>query len=183
VLLNTALGGAFVSRVNLNLREDKGYTYGARTSFDYRAGPGPFTASAGVQTAVTKGSVVEFLKELRGIRTDRPVTEKELGYFKESLIRGYPRGFETNEQIANRLSDVVLYGLPDDYFDNYIARVRGVSLADVTRVANRYLDPSRMVILIVGDRSVIEPDLRSLTDVSTSVTLLDKEGHPASGGR
>jgi zinc protease len=181
VVLNSVLGGAFVSRVNLNLREDKGYTYGARTSFDYRAGPGPFTASAGVQTAVTKGSVVEFLKELRGIRGDRPVTEKELSYFKESLIRGYPRGFETNEQIANRLSDVVLYGLPDDYFDNYIMRIRGVTLADVTRAANRYLDPSRMAILIVGDRKVIEPDLRSLTDVGATITLLDKEGHPESG--
>ncbi|HSS19909.1 MAG TPA: pitrilysin family protein [Pyrinomonadaceae bacterium] len=181
VVLNSVLGGAFVSRVNLNLREDKGYTYGARTSFDYRAGPGPFTASAGVQTAVTKGSVVEFLKELNGIRGDRPVTEKELSYFKESLIRGYPRGFETNEQIANRLSDVVLYGLPDDYFDNYIAHIRSVTLSDVTRAANRYIDPSRMAILIVGDRKVIESDLRSLTDVGASITLLDKEGHPASG--
>jgi predicted Zn-dependent peptidase len=111
------------SRVNLNLREDKGYTYGARTSFDYRRGAGPFTASAGVFTKVTKESVAEFIKELRGIRGERPVTEKELSYFKQSLIRSYPRGFETPEQIANRLTDVVLYRLPDDYFNSYAARV------------------------------------------------------------
>jgi zinc protease len=182
LVMNSMLGGAFVSRVNLNLREDKGYTYGARTSFDYRRGPGPFTASAGVFTKVTKESVVEFIKELRGIRGDRPVTEKELSYFKESLIRSYPRGFETPEQIANRLSDVVLYGLPDDYFNQYAAHVRAVTLADVTRAANRYLDPSRMAILVVGDRKVIEPGLRSLTDVSTSVVLLDSEGKPAGTG-
>ena len=182
LVMNSMLGGAFVSRVNLNLREDKGYTYGARTSFDYRRGPGLFTASAGVFTKVTKESVVEFIKELRGIRGERPVTEKELSYFKESLIRSYPRGFETPEQIANRLSDVVLYGLPDDYFNSYAAHVRAVTLADVTRAANRYLDPSRMAILIVGDRKVIEPGLRSLTDVSRSVVLLDTEGKPAGTG-
>src|SRR5215475_2630669 len=118
------------------------------------------------------------MKELRGIRGERPVTEKELSYFKQSLIRSYPRGFETPEQIANRLTDVVLYGLPDDYFNNYSARLRAVTLADVTRAANRYLDPSKMAILIVGDRKVIEPGLRSLTDVSTRVVLLDTEGKP-----
>ena len=178
LVLNSMLGGAFVSRINLNLREDKGYTYGARTSFDYRRGPGPFTASAGVFTNVTKESVIEFMRELRGIRGERPVTEKELNYFKQSLIRSYPRGFETPEQIAGRLTDVVLYNLPDDYFNNYIAHVRAVTLADVTRAATRYLDPARMAILVVGDRKVIEPGLRSLTDVGATITLLDTEGRP-----
>jgi len=181
LVLNSMLGGAFVSRINLNLREDKGYTYGARTAFDYRRGPGPFTASAGVFTNVTKESLVEFLKELRGIRGDQPVTEKELSYFRQSLIRSYPRSFETPEQIAGRLSDLVLYGLPDDYFNNYTARVRAVTLADVTRVAKQYLDPSRMAIVVVGDRKVIEPGLRSLVEVGNTVTVLDTEGHPASG--
>jgi len=181
LVLNSMLGGAFVSRINLNLREDKGYTYGARTAFDYRRGPGPFTASAGVFTNVTKESLVEFLKELRGIRGDQPVTEKELSYFRQSLIRSYPRSFETPEQIAGRLSDLVLYGLPDDYFNNYTAHVRAVTLADVTRVAKQYLDPSRMAFVVVGDRKVIEPGLRSLVDLGTTVTVLDTEGHPASG--
>ncbi|HEX8071900.1 MAG TPA: pitrilysin family protein [Pyrinomonadaceae bacterium] len=181
LVLNSILGGAFVSRVNLNLREDKGYTYGARTSFDYRRGAGPFTASAGVFTNVTKESVAEFLRELRGIRGERPVDEKELNYFKQSLIRAYPRGFETPEQIAGRLTDVVLYGLPDDYFNNYTAHVRAVTRADIERVASRYLDPGRMAILVVGDRKAVESGLRSLEDVGTTITLLDTEGRPATG--
>ncbi|MDQ2922016.1 MAG: insulinase family protein, partial [Acidobacteriota bacterium] len=178
LVLNTMLGGQFVSRVNLNLREDKGYTYGARTSFDYRRGAGPFAASAGVFTNVTKESVAEFMKELRGVRGEIPISEKELEFSKQAIIRGYPRGFETPGQMANRLSDVVLYDLPDDYFNNYIQRVRAVTLADVQRVANRYLDPSRMAILVVGDRKVIEPGLRSLEAVGTTVTFVDMEGKP-----
>src|SRR6185436_14461601 len=120
LVLNTMLGGQFVSRVNLNLREDKGYTYGARTSFDYRRGAGPFTASAPVATKDTKESVAELMKELRGIRGEIPITVKELEYSKQAIIRGYPRGFETPAQIASRLADVVFYDLPDDYFNTYI---------------------------------------------------------------
>ncbi|HEX8176770.1 MAG TPA: insulinase family protein [Pyrinomonadaceae bacterium] len=179
LVLNTLLGGQFTSRVNMNLREEKGYTYGARTSFDYRRGPGPFTASAGVQTAVTKESVMEFMNELNGVRGNRPVNARELEFAKQAIIRGFPRGFETPEQISSRLTDVVLYGLPDDYFNNYIARVRAVTLEDVNRAANKYLDPSKMAILVVGDRRVIESGLRSLTDVSQTIEFLDAEGRTA----
>ncbi len=182
IVMNTMLGGQFTSRVNMNLREEKGYTYGARTSFDYRRSAGPFAATAGVQTAVTKESVFEFLKELRGIRGERPVTPAELEFSKQAIIRGFPRTFETPEQMANRLTDVVLYNLPDDYFNNYITRVRAVSVEDINRVANRYLDPSKMAILVVGDRKVIEPGLRSLTDVGTTITFVDPEGRPATDG-
>ncbi|HLL14202.1 MAG TPA: pitrilysin family protein, partial [Pyrinomonadaceae bacterium] len=178
LVLNSMLGGQFVSRINLNLREDKGYTYGARSNFDYRRGAGPFAASGGVFTNVTKESVSEFLKELRGIRGEIPVTERELEYAKQGILRGFPRGFETPAQIADRLGQVVLYNLPDDYFNNYNARVRAVTLKDITRVANRYLDPSRMAILVVGDRKAIEPGLRSL-GIGDTITLLDPEGHPA----
>ncbi|MDT7542934.1 MAG: zinc protease [Acidobacteriota bacterium] len=182
LVMNSMLGGAFVSRINLNLREDKGYTYGARTGFDYRRGAGPFTASAGVQTAVTKESVYEFMKELRGVRGGIPITQKELDYQKQAIIRGYPRGFETPEQIARQLSALVLYDLPDDYFNNYLSRVQAVSLADVQRVAQKYLDPDHMAILVVGDRKVIEPGLRSLGDIG-SITILDAEGRPTAGER
>ncbi|HEY0323329.1 MAG TPA: pitrilysin family protein [Pyrinomonadaceae bacterium] len=181
LVLNTLLGGQFTSRVNMNLREDKGYTYGARTQFDYRRGAGPFTASAGVQTAVTKESVMEFMKELNAVRGGRPVDAKELEFAKQAIIRGYPRGFETPEQISSRLTDVVLYGLPDDYFNNYITRVRAVTIEDVNRAASKYLDPSRMAILVVGDRRVIEPGLRSLTDFAQTITLLDSEGRTTTG--
>jgi zinc protease len=182
IVMNTLLGGQFTSRVNMNLREEKGYTYGARTSFDYRRSAGPFMATAGVQTAVTKESVYEFLKELRGIRGERPVTTAELEFSKQALIRGFPRTFETPEQIANRLTDIVVYKLPDDYFNNYLAKVRAVTVDDINRVANRYLDPSRMAILVVGDRKVIEPGLRQLTDVGTTITYVDPEGRPSTEG-
>jgi zinc protease len=181
LVLNSMLGGQFVSRINLNLREDKGYTYGARSSFDYRRGAGPFAASGGVFTNVTKESVSELLKELRGIRGEIPVTERELEYAKQGILRGFPRGFETPDQIAARLSQVVLYNLPNDYFNTYSARVRAVSLADITRVANRYLTPERMAILVVGDRKAVEPGLRSL-GIGDSITFLDAEGRPVATG-
>jgi zinc protease len=181
LVLNMVLGGQFVSRVNLNLREDKGYTYGARTAFDYRRAPGPFTASAGVQTAVTRESLVEFLKELRGIRGDRPITAAELAAAKQSLILGFPRGFETPSQIAARLSDVVLYDLPADYFNSYIANIEKVTLADVERVAKSVIDPSRMAILIVGDLKTIEPGLRGLEGLGETITVLDPEGRVIEG--
>ncbi|HLA14993.1 MAG TPA: insulinase family protein, partial [Gemmatimonadaceae bacterium] len=165
--------------VNLNLRENKGYTYGARTQFDYRHGAGPFAAIAGVQTAVTKESVAEFLKELRGIRGDVPVTAEELENAKRGLTLGYPRTFETPAQIATRLSDVAVYGLPTDYFDTYAANIERVTLADIARVANTVIDPARLAILVVGDRKIIEPGLRSLEGVGTTITFLDPEGRPA----
>jgi zinc protease len=183
LVLNTILGGQFMSRVNLNLRENKGYTYGARTVFDYRRGAGPFSASAGVQTAVTKESVAEFLRELRGIRGDIPVTESELEAAKRSLTLGYPRTFETPAQIAARLADIALYGLPDNYFNNYVASIEQVKLADISRVANAAIDPSRLAILVVGDRKVIEPGLRSLDGLGSTITHLDVEGRPLTEGR
>lgn len=111
----------------------------------------------------------------------RPVTQAELEYAKQAIVRGFPRSFETPEQISARLEPVVLYGLPDDYFNNYIQSVRRVSLSDVTGVAERYLDPSKMAILVVGDRRVIEPGLRSLEDIGQTITLVDTEGRIVSG--
>ncbi|HEX8398039.1 MAG TPA: pitrilysin family protein [Pyrinomonadaceae bacterium] len=178
-VMNSLLGGQFTSRINMNLREEKGYTYGARTGFDWRRGAGPFSASAGVQTSVTKESVAEFLKELRGIRGEIPVTAKELEYNKQSLIRRFPASFETVDQIAGQLSNAVIYNLPDTYFNDYISRINSITVEDINRVANKYLDPSRMAIVIVGDRKLIEPGLRELQDVGTTITFLDTEGNPA----
>jgi predicted Zn-dependent peptidase len=109
------------------------------------------------------------------------VTAKELEFAKQAIIRGFPRGFETPGQIAGQLSDVVLNNLPDDYFNHYIARVQAVTLADVERVAQKYLDPSRMAVLVVGDRKEIERGLRSLESIG-AVTLLDADGKPVSEG-
>jgi zinc protease len=159
----------------MNLREDKGYTYGARTGYVYRRGAGPFSASADVQTTVTKESVQEFLKEINGVRGAIPVSQQELEYNKQSLIRAYPRGFETVGQISGQLSNLVTYGLPDSYFNDFISKVNAVTLADVNRVANKYLTPDKLAIVIVGDRKVIEPGLKEL---SYPIVILDTEGNP-----
>jgi zinc protease len=177
-VMNSILGGQFSARVNMNLREDKGYTYGARTGFSFRKGAGPFSASAGVQTAVTKESVVEFMKELNGIRGAIPVTQEELEYNKQSLIRRFPAGFETTNQIAGQLSNLVIYDLPDSYFNEYIAKINAVKLEDVNRVANKYLSPDKMAIVIVGDKSVIEPKLKEIEGLGNSIVYLDPEGNP-----
>jgi len=179
-VMNTLLGGAFTSRINMNLREDKGYTYGARSGFSYRRGAGPFTASAGVQTAVTKESVIEFLKEIRGVRGEIPVTPQELEYNKQSLIRSYPRNFETIDQIAGQLSNVVTYGLPDTYFNDFISRVNAVTIEDVNRVANKYLTPDKLAIVVVGDRKTIEPGLKQIDGLGSSIIYLDADGNPIS---
>jgi zinc protease len=174
-VMNSILGGQFTSRINLNLREDKGYTYGARSGFAMRRGAGPFSASADVQTAVTKEAVAEFMKELNGIRGVIPVTQKELEYSKQSLIRRYPGSFETIGQISGQLSSLVTYNLPDTYFNDYISKINAVTLADVNRVSNKYLTPDKMAIVVVGDRKVVEPGLRQL---GYNVVILDVEGNP-----
>ena len=176
-VMNTLLGGGFTSRINMNLREDKGYTYGARSGFAFRRGAGPFTASAPVQTAVTAESVLEFLKEIKGVRGEIPVTQAELDYNKQSLIRRFPSGFETVDQIASQLGNVVTYDLPDTYFNDYITRINSVTLDDINRVANKYLTPEKMAILIVGDRNVIEPKLKEIKGLGDSIVYLDAEGN------
>jgi zinc protease len=181
-VMNRILGGASSARINLNLREDKGYTYGANSAFSFRRGAGPFTAQAPVQGFSTKESVYEFLKEIRGIRGEIPVTPAELEAAKQSIVRGFPRTFETPDQIAAGLELIVTYDLPDTYFNSYIERVQAVSLEDVNRVANRYLQPDRMAIVIVGDRNSIERPLRTLDDLGSRINVVDGEGKPAAAG-
>ena len=159
---NMVLGGQFVSRINLNLREDKGYTYGARTSFDFRRGPGPFSLQASVQSDRTAEAVHESLAELRAIRGERPVTREELELGRAALTRGYPRGFETAEQTGRAAGQLALYELPDDYFSTFVPRVLSLTEDDVTRAAARHIDPSRFLILIVGDREKVSAPLERL---------------------
>ena len=175
VVMNTILGSGITSRISMNLREDKGYTYGAGSSFAFRRGAGPFRAGGDMQTAVTKESVQELLKEINGIRGDIPVTQRELDYNKQSIIRRYPSGFETIGAISDQLENLVIYGLPDTYFNDYVSRINAVSLEDVNRVAKKYLDPSKIAIVIVGDRKVIEPGLK---DLGYPLTMLDIDGKP-----
>ncbi len=159
-VMNTILGGSFTSRLNQNLRETHGYTYGAGSGFDYRLHAGPFAARAAVQTAVTDKSLAEFFNELRGILS--PVGSDELERAKNYLTLRYPRNFESVEEIANRLADIVVYGLPDSYFNDYAGNIRKVTHEDVERVAKQYIDPSAMCVIVVGDRKQIEAGISSL---------------------
>lgn len=162
LVLNMVLGGQFVSRINMNLREDKGYTYGARTSFDFRRGPGPFVLYASVQSDATVDAVLEALGEIDAIRGERPITREELDAGRAALTRGYPRSFETAEQISRGAAQLALYDLPDDYFSTFMPRVRAVDEAAVTRAAAEHLDPSRLLIVIVGDREKVADRLPRL---------------------
>ncbi len=162
LVMNNILGGQFSSRLNLNLREDKGYSYGARSFFQMGRIAGPFVATGGVETRVTRESVVEFMRELEEIRGPRPATQAELDLARASIVRREPLTLETNAQIAGRIQDLILYDLPDDYFDSYNQRVAAVTQADVNRVAREYLQPGRFAIVVVGDRSVVEGPLREL---------------------
>jgi zinc protease len=171
-VLNTILGGAFSSRLNLNLREQHGYTYGAASSFDMRADAGPFSAMAGVQSDKTKESLQEFFNELNGIL--QPVPADELARAKNYVALRFPGGFETTGDISRRLEDVVTYRLPDDYFSSYVQRVQAVTAADVQRVAKRYIDPSRLAVVVVGDLKTTEPGIRSLNLGSVKTITIDE---------
>jgi predicted Zn-dependent peptidase len=162
LVLNMVLGGQFVSRINLNLREKKGYTYGARTSFDFRRAPGPFTLQASVQSEATADAVREAIGELRAIRGGRPVTREELEIGRAALTRGYPRNFETADQIGRAAVQLALYDLPEDYFSTFGPKVMALTPDDITRAATTHLDPSRLLTVIVGDREKIGPALHRL---------------------
>jgi predicted Zn-dependent peptidase len=159
-VLNTILGGAFTSRLNQNLREAHGYAYGASSTFDMRRAAGPFFAAAGVQTDKTADALKEFFNELT--RIHEPVDGEELEKAKNYLSLLLPRNFETTRAAANALAQIAVYDLPQDFYETYGQRVRAVTAADVTRVANKYIQPTKFAVVIVGDRKVIEPGVRAL---------------------
>jgi zinc protease len=159
LVLNTVLGGQFVSRLNLILREQKGYTYGVRSSLDLRRGPGPFVVHTSVETGATAEAVEIVLDEVRAVGTDRPPTDEELEVARAALTRGYPRHFETAAQVARAAAQIALYDLPDDYFAQFVPCVRAVGRDEVVGAARRYLDPDRFVTVVVGDGAQVVPAL------------------------
>ena len=165
------LGGQFTSRIMLNLREEKGYTYGASTSFDFRRGLGPFVMGTSVKTSVTVDAIREVLIEFQKICEEYPVTEVELTVAKAALTNGYSRKFQTAEQVANALGELAAYGLSQDELMEFPLRVSRVDVDGVTRVARKYLDVDRLLTVVVGDRDVIGPSLDSLT-LGTEVAVV-----------
>lgn len=162
LILNTILGGDFVSRLNLNLREQKGFTYGVRTGFNLRRGIGPFVMQTSVGTDVTGPALHEAWREIRDISSARPATAEEVEQAFASVSKGYPRGFETAGQIARSVAQLALHGLPDSYFEQFVPALSQVTSADVTEAAKRYLDPARMTTVIVGDLDKIGGALQEL---------------------
>ena len=162
LVANAILGGQFVSRINLKLREEKGFTYGARTAFEFRRMPGPFVLQVGVQTAATAEAIEESLRELNDIRGDRPATDDELSLGVAGLTRGYARNFETADQIARGVMQLALYDLPDDYFASFVPAVERVTCSEVSRVMRHHLEPDRLTTLVVGDIDAIGRDLPGL---------------------
>ncbi len=162
LVLNTILGGDFVSRLNLNLREQKGFTYGVRTGFNLRRGIGPFVMQTSVGTDVTAPAITEAWREIRDIANSRPVTADEVAVAFASLSKGYPRGFETAGQVARSVAQLALHGLPDSYFEEFVPRLSQVGADDVYTAARRYLDPAKMTTVIVGDLDKISGSLSGL---------------------
>jgi predicted Zn-dependent peptidase len=162
LVMNAVLGGQFASRINLKLREEKAFTYGARTGFDWRRGLSPFVLQASVHTTATAESIADSFAEIEGIRGTRPPTSDELALAKASLTRGYPRNFETTQQVARSVAQLALYDLPDSYFADFVPKINAVSAADVTRAAATHLDTSKLATLIVGDQSAIADSLPAL---------------------
>ncbi len=159
-VMNDILGGAFTSRLNQNLREEHGYAYDASSLFDCRLLPGPFTAHAAVQTSVTDSAIMEFMNELKAIR--EPVRDDELLRAKNYITLRYPRNFESVENIADRLVELAVYNLPDEYFNTYADHILRVDKEDVLRTSRKYIDPENIAIIVVGDRKKIEQGILDL---------------------
>jgi zinc protease len=172
VVMNTLLGGSFSSRLNMNLREKHGYTYGASSSFDMRMSAGPFSAGAGVQTDKTGEALKEFFNELNAM--GKAVPAEELARAKNYVALRFPNGFETTGDVSRRLEDAIVYKLPDDYFSKYVQNIQAVTSADVERVAQKYIQPSRFIVTVVGDRQQIEPQIRPLNLGNLKVVPIDE---------
>lgn len=160
-VMNTLLGGSFSSRLNSNLRETKGYTYGAGSGFNWQPLPGPFRAGASVRTNVTDSSLVEFFREFERIRTE-PVDPAELDRARNYIALGLAGDFETTSQMAGRVDNLLTFGLPFTYYDNYVERIMAVTAEDVQRVARKYVTPDQLSVVVVGDLSLIRDGVEAL---------------------
>jgi zinc protease len=169
VLCNAILGGLFSSRLNLNLREEHAYTYGAHSGVDWRRWAGPFSMDAAVQSDVTAAAVREILHEFSRIRTE-PVTDAELSLAQSYLDGVFPIRFETTRAIASALASQAIYNLPDEYYDTYRANIRAVTADDILRVAQTHFDPSRLQVLAVGDPALIAEPLAALDIGAVTIT-------------
>ena len=175
-LMNDVLGGKFTARLNMNLREAKHWSYGAY-SFAYDArGQRPLLAYAPVQSDKTAESIAEIRKEFASIARDRPATADEVALVKRTNTLSLPGQWETSRAVLGSISELVQFGLPDDYWSNYASTIRGLTPDQVNRAARDYLRPDDLVLVVVGDRKVIEPGLKKLG--FDAIQLLNTDGEP-----
>lgn len=174
-VMNTAFGSQFTSRLNMNLREDKGYTYGTGSFFSSRKGIGPFGAYAPVQTQFTKASIQELLKELNDLVGPRPLTDTEVADTKNNLINKFPRKFEGLSGITDQADDLVMFNLPDNSWDNYMENVNRITGKMASQAAKDHIHPNALLIVVVGDLEMIEKDIRDLK--LGPIHFLDENGN------
>lgn len=168
VVMNAILGGLFSSRINLNLRERNAFTYGASSGFDWRRGRGPFVVNTAVRSDVTARAVTEILAEIDAMRTALP-TAAEVSLATDYLAGVFPIRYETTAAVAGALAGAEVYGLGEDWFRTYRDRVRAIGAADVLAAAQAHLDPSRLLVLAVGDAGVIQGPLAELASAPVTV--------------
>ena len=171
-VMNELLGVLFQSRLNHNIREVKGYSYGVSSSFGFGRGPGPFRAGGDIVTAKTDSALIEFMKELKDIRGPRPPSDDELAQAKASLVQSLPEVFESVNGVNGAIASIYTQGLPEDYYQQFIRAVNAVTKDDVVRVAQKYIDPDHLALVIVGDREKIEAPL-----IATKIAPSDPPRH------
>jgi len=169
--MNLILGGGFY-RLDLNLREGKGWTYGARSTFDARRTPGPFSAGGEFVATHTADSVAEILKEVNTIR-DTDVSDAELSRAKDQIIKSFPARFATRSAFVGTLAELAIFGLPDSYLTDYTRKVAAVSKEDVHKMARKYLASDKLSIVVVGDQKMLRDGLSKIAPVE----LRDLEGN------
>ncbi len=177
-VMNALLGGVFNSRINLNLREKHGYTYGARSAFGFRKQAGPFVVSAPVRNEVTRDALSEVFNELRRIRTG-DIETRELEDTKNYMMGVFPATVQSSGEVASRLVDMELYSLPQDYFDRYRENIAAIDRDEIARVANKYIDPENSLVVIVGNAAEIRDSLGTL---GYPIHNIDLEGNAVAIG-
>ena len=175
-VLNTILGGQFQSRLNANIREQKGYSYGVSSVFGFGKGPGAFRAGGSIFIGKTDAALIEFMNEFKGIVGGKPITDEEITTAKESLIQGLPTRFASVTAISNAITSLTVQGLPDDYYQTFAKNVSAVTKEDLLRVAKKYIDLKHLAIVIVADRTKVEAALKA-TGIAP-ITYIDIDGNP-----
>ncbi len=173
-VMNHLLGGLFQSRLNHDIREVKGFSYGVRSSFAFGHGPGAFQAGGGIVSAKTDSALMGFMTHFKGVQGEMPFTDDEVKQGKESLIQSLPSRFATVNNIAASVSAIYTQDLPETFYQDYASRINAVTKDDLVRVAKKYIDTDHMALVIVGDRATIEDKLKA-TGIAP-ITILDVDG-------